>query len=127
MKNIKLNYRKHTIEITKAFEKKAATYNSEEYRMLSKVRRENPDFRVVIVAGSKGRADTYKGLTYDYMEKYMKMKEDKEGLETLSQIRKQKDDELSFEKTQSFLKTRKWFLEKYPELQVKSKKEKASA
>lgn len=122
MKNITLNYRKHTIEITKSFEKKASKYNSDEYRMLSKVRRENPDFRVVIVAGSKGRADTYKGLTYDYMKKYMEMKEDKEGLEMLSQIRKQKDDELSFEKTQSFLKTRKWFLEKYPELKVKSKK-----
>ena len=127
MKNITLNYRKHTIEITKSFEKKASKYNSDEYRMLSKVRRENPDFRVVIVAGSKGRADTYKGLTYDYMKKYMEMKEDKEGLEILSQIRKQKDDELSFEKTQSFLKTRKWFLEKYPELKVKTKKEKASA
>ncbi len=127
MKNITLNYRKHTIEITKAFEKKASKYNSDEYRMLSKVRRENPDFRIVIVASSKGRADTYKGLTYDYMKKYMEMKEDKEGLETLSQIRKQKDDELSFEKTQSFLKTRKWFLEKYPELKVKTNKEKASA
>lgn len=122
MKNIKLNVRKHTIEITKAFEKKASNFNSPEYKDLIKARKENPDYRVVVVAGSKRRDDTYKGLTYEYMEKYMSMKEDKEGLEMLSQIRKQKDDELSFEKTQSFLKTRKWFLEKYPELQVKSKK-----
>lgn len=122
MKNITLNFRKHTIEITKAFEKKASTFNSSEYKELVKARKDYPDYRVVVVAGAKSRPDNYKGLTYEFMKKYMEAKQDNEGLERLKQIRVMKNIKLSLDKTPSFLETRKWFLEKYPELQVKSNK-----
>ena len=42
MTNITINYKKNTIEITKAFEKKASAYGSAEYRELIDAKKEFP-------------------------------------------------------------------------------------
>lgn len=50
MSNIIINSKNHTIEMNKAYAKKAAKYGSPEYNELQDVRRDYPAFRVVTVA-----------------------------------------------------------------------------
>ena len=69
MKNIRLDYAKETIEITKAFEKKASVYGSLAYNELATVRRDFPTFKLKI-SESKG-SNGFKGMDYDFMRNYI--------------------------------------------------------
>ncbi len=104
MKNIRLDYAKETIEITKAFEKKASVYNSPSYNELIKVRREFPTFilKVVENKGSNG----FKGMDYDFMRTYISLHENSESntkkLETL------------IEKKLTYGEIKQWFISTFP-------------
>ena len=69
MTNITINYKKNTLEITKSFEKKASAYGSREYNELANVRKEFPDFRIVVKAAKT--KSTFKGMDYDFMREYI--------------------------------------------------------
>ena len=68
-----INYSSRTILLTKKFAKAAEKFGSDEYKDFQEARRDNPTFKVVIVARKAAdKKDSYKGLTYEYMEKYIK-------------------------------------------------------
>ena len=75
MKSISINNAARTIEMTKTFTKLASKFGSPEYQQLQAARRDYPDFRVVTVA-QKAAKPEFKGLTYDYMEDYIKQHDD---------------------------------------------------
>ena len=68
---IRINEAKRELEITKAFANKANKYGTSEYDDLQKARRDYPKFKVVI-RHTKKNVDGFKGLTLEYMEKYIK-------------------------------------------------------
>ena len=77
MTKIIINERKRTIELTKGFAKKASVFGSEEYRQLQEARRDYPTYRVITVKSASGnKKNALKGLTYEYMEKYIELHDD---------------------------------------------------
>ena len=60
-----------TLEVTKTFAKAASRYGSEAYMKLRSARNDFPDFKVVVRSTAAKKKDSFKGLTYAYMEKYI--------------------------------------------------------
>lgn len=70
MSNITINAKARTIEMNKTFAKAAANFGTREYDELQAARRDYPNFKVVTVSKRSTKPE-YKGLTYEYMEKYI--------------------------------------------------------
>ena len=76
---MKVNMFERTIVLTKKEMTAASRYGSDAYKELQNARRDNPGFEVVTVTRTvKTQRETYKGLTYAYMEKYIKSHDDAE-------------------------------------------------
>ena len=69
--SIVINDKSRTIEITKKFAAAAKNFGSQEYEMLQTARSHYPNFYVKVRSAAR-KADHFKGLTFDYMEKYIK-------------------------------------------------------
>lgn len=78
MKNPTVRDTSRTIEVSKKFYTRASRFGSEEYKMLQEARRDNPGYKVVVAAPktSKSSKPSFKGLTYEYMEKYISKHDD---------------------------------------------------
>ena len=114
MKNdLRIDFTKNEIIMSRSFEKCASIAGSEEYRRLQLVRQDYPNFSVVRRSIKKAPSKvTYAGLTYSYMEAYI-AGHDQDG------IIKKVYDELRLigacHKV-SYPTIKKWFLETYPEI-----------
>ena len=104
MKNIRLDYTNETIEITKAFEKKASIYGSLAYNELATVRRDFPNFKLKIseARGSNG----FKGMDYDFMRAYISKHENAE--ERSEQFERLVGLKLSYGEI------KQWFISEFP-------------
>ena len=78
MTTLSINNKKHTIEMTKKFAKEAAKFGTNEYQALQEARRDYPKYKVVIAARKHAKV-TYKGLTCEYMKKYIVAHDDEKG------------------------------------------------
>ena len=76
---MKVNMFERKIVLTKKEMTAASRYGSDAYKALQEARRDNPGYEVVIVTRTvKKERETYKGLTYKYMEKYIETHDDAE-------------------------------------------------
>lgn len=118
MTKFNINFKKNTIEMTKAVAQKASKYGSDEYYELIKVRGDFPTFEVKVVANPRRKTE-FKGLNYAYMKKYIEkcQKDNKEEImEKFINLTVKKDDcEVA-----SYIEVKNWFLATFPEI-VKSK------
>ncbi len=118
MTDIRINYETNTITITKKFEKLARNYNTKEYTKLCRVRNQFPDFQVVTHTIKKNsHKESYKGLSYDYMKRYIIRNEPT----ATTQKRLQELEDLLFiaechSNSRRYPVIKKWFLETYPEI-----------
>ena len=73
MKNIlKINHEKGIITMDRTFAKRAENTMSDEYAHLQSVRRDYPKYTVIRREIKKNpNKECWKGLTYEYMEKYI--------------------------------------------------------
>lgn len=72
-----INTAARTITLTKKEMTAAHHVGSPEYKKLQTARRDYPDFRVTTITRKVNtQRETYKGLTYAYMEKYIKAHDD---------------------------------------------------
>ncbi len=119
MKNaIVINNKKNAIEITKTFEKAASRFGSEEYNLLRQARNENPRFKVVVIK-RKTASVSFKGLTYEYMEKYINAHDDAEGtvMAEYEDLRATSEEaEAACAESLYYGEIKAWFLNKYPEI-----------
>ena len=118
MTTMKINEKKNTIEITKTFAQKASRVGSPEYYELLEVRHNFPKFKVVV--NQTKSKDSFKGLTYEYMKKYILAHDDKEGsnMAVFNELRGtivEGDDELQAESL-TYGEIKLWFLDTYPEI-----------
>lgn len=113
-----INYTAHTIMMTKKFAKAAEKFGSEEYKNLQEARRDNPNFKIVVVSRkTTTKKDTFKGLTYSYMEIYIKAHDDDqhsimaeyEMLRGISEAAKE-----ALAEPCSYNEVKTWFLKTYP-------------
>ena len=104
------------IELTKKEMAEASRFGSKSYRDLQKARHDNPGFQVVCVPrkGNNKRI-TYKGLTYDYMERYIAAHDEDgsvmEEYQMLRGISNNPAEEMPVAYT--YMQMQKWFLRRY--------------
>lgn len=113
-----INEKKMAIEMTKKFAAAARKFGTQEYRNLQEARRDYPNFKVVtITRKTSGKKDTLKGLTYDFMENYIKNHDNAEqsimaeyqNLRGLSEEAK-----ANLMEPYTYGDMKKWFLNKFP-------------
>ncbi len=119
MKNtLKVDFSNNLIIMDRTFAKLCEDTNSGEYAKLQSVRKDYPDFKVLTRTIKRNPdKNTYKGLTYAYMEKYiLNSGNDDEVKEALSEYRKLREIG-ECHKGKSYPVIKKWFLERYPEIE----------
>lgn len=116
---MKINYAKKTIMLTKSEMKAAQTYGTDAYKALVDAQRTFPDFTVVVKTPAS-RRDNFKGLTSDFMKRYIVEHDDEDHsimaeyntLCGLDDSGKKKD----FAAVATYGELRMWFLNTFPEL-----------
>lgn len=120
MKNLMVNSKNGTIEMSKKFAAAVKNPFSDEYAQLQSVRRDYPKFKVV-VAPRKSAKPEFKGLTFDYMRKYV-LKHDDENknlmqeFENLTATSEEAIEALA--ESASYHEVKDWFLAKFPEIKA---------
>lgn len=119
MKNtLKINHVNRTIVMDRTFAKLAANTMTPEYEHLQVVRRDYPYYTVVRRQIKKNTTkESYRGLTYEYMEDYIMshgtVEEIKERLKTFDELRLISE---CHSKSRRYPVIKRWFLEQYPEI-----------
>ena len=121
MTAITINAKNHTIELTKTFATASSKFGTDEYNLLQMARKDYPNYKVVTIVRKAPKNDkpTFKGLTYEYMEKYIKAHDDKEGsnMAVFNELRGKGDDaEGAMADSMSYGEIKLWFLDTYPEI-----------
>ena len=113
---LKLNHEKGLIVMDRAFAKNAENTMSTEYAHLQNVRRDYPTYTVVRHTIKKNTSkETYKGLTYEFMEYYITKYEPEATRKiVLDEFRTKIDISKCHAKGRRYPTIKNWFLEKYP-------------
>ena len=114
-----INFENGTIEMTKAEAKEAGKFNSEKYIELKEIRSEFPTFRIVTKNAPK-KKDTYKGLTYAYMAKYITDHTDDKDIrrtEFTQMSGYENGVKIAFAETATYGEVKAWFLLSFPEIE----------
>lgn len=117
MANITVNRKMRTLEITKKFDKASSRYGSEEYKELQTALSQNVGFKVIVKTSTSKKKETYKGLTYSYMETYIEAHDDEncsimEEYNLLRGIGEEAEE--AFADSFTYLEMKDWFLDKFP-------------
>ena len=119
-KDIKIIDATSTIELSKRFAKAAQYFGSPEFNTLQNVRNMFPNYSVTTKTIKKAHGkDSYKDLTYTYMENYIKSHDDENGTilaEFMDMRATSKKAEDVKAKTKPYGAIKKWFLDTYPEI-----------
>ena len=114
---MRINLTERTIALTKKEMTAASRYGSDAYKELQNARRDNPGFEIVTITRMvKTQRETYKGLTYEYMEKYIKTHDDEKGTiwrEYKICRGKPLDEKDLIPVPYTYREMREWFLGKY--------------
>lgn len=119
MKNkLLINHTNRTIIMDRTFAKYAANTRSEEYAHLQRVRQDYPEYEVIRrKINSNNNKETYRGLTYEYMEDYILTHGTPEEIKKNLKIYDEK--KLISEchsKARRYPVIKSWFLETFPEI-----------
>ena len=115
MRTPTIDHENKKIRLPKAFAKASGKYGSEEYRMLMEIKRDVPNYEVIVETTRKQSKDNFKGLTYDYMERYIK-KHNSKLIEEFKILRGEKENMNGLFKSRSYSQIKKWFLTNFPEV-----------
>ena len=119
MKNvIRVDFAKKRIVMDRAFAKNCANPASDEYTQLQRVRQDYPTFTVSTRScKSNPEKESYKGLTYEYMEHYILTHESKDTvLEVLDEYNELRLLAECHSRSRRYPVIKRWFLAKYPEI-----------
>lgn len=116
---IRVNRTNRTIEVSKSFDKAASRFNTREYEALQQVRKDYPTFTVVVKT-VRNKADHFKGLTFDFMEKYITSHDDAEArMAEFDNLRgKSEEAQLLGATARSYGEIKAWFFKSYPEFEA---------
>ena len=119
-----INFEKQIIEMTKEEAKDAGKFNSPKYNELKEIRSEFPTFRIVTL-NTRKKKSTYKGLDYNYMERYIKAHDDDKNsiMAEFNVMRGFVDGKRNeFVDCATYGEIKTWFLIKFPEIEEYNKK-----
>jgi hypothetical protein len=114
MQGMKIDFVTNTIIITKAFREAASEIDSEEYMALNPAQMENPGMKIVLKStrAAGGKSD-YKGLTYDYMRRFIRIM-DKKNVITFEEVIGHYE-KFGYESGRLYQRVKEWFLATYPD------------
>lgn len=119
-----INYINSTIEMSKTEAKAAGKYGSEKFNELQALKAAEPTFHVVIVKSTAKKGDHFKGLTFDYMESYIKTRDDEEHsiLTTFNKLRglDENGEKMELATAATYGEIKMWFLAQFPEIKAMS-------
>lgn len=118
--SVRINRTNRTVEVTKSFDKAARRFGSEAYNALQQVRKDYPDFAVVVKA-ARTKTDHMKGLTYEFMAKYIASHDDDQqtNMKMFDDLRgKSEEAELFGIAGVPYSEIKAWFLRTYPEIEA---------
>ncbi|MBR5291400.1 MAG: hypothetical protein IKU32_00630 [Clostridia bacterium] len=110
---LKINHDTKTLIMDRTFAKKAAYVGDREYNILQEARRDYPEYQVITRAIKKKEdKECYRGLTYKYMEDYIRTHTN--AAPNMAEFQQQ----LLLAKCHSirYANIKKWFLASYPEV-----------
>ena len=113
-----INEKKNAIELSKKEAAAAAKFGTREYKALQEARKDYPGFKVVtITRKSTAKKESYKGLTYAYMETYIQKHDDEKQsimaeYKMLRGLTEEAEEALAVSFT--YLEMKDWFLKKFP-------------
>lgn len=120
MNTLKIFHKESKIVMDRTFAKNAENTMSKEYAHLQQVRKDYPEYIVMVKTIKKNHnKNTYRGLTYEYMYDYIATHKE------LSQEKKEKlksdlDAKIRISKCQAlqyrYPVIKKWFIDKFPEI-----------
>ena len=124
-----INEKKNAIELTKKESTAAAKFGTPEYRALQEARKDYPGFKVVtITRKSTAKKESYKGLTYGYMETYIQKHDDEENsimAEYMMLRGLSGEAEEALAESFTYQEMKEWFLKKFPAIAEFHKKREA--
>ena len=108
-----------TIEVSKSFDKAASRFGTREYEAMQQVRKDYPDFTIVVKT-VRTKADHFKGLTYDFMEKYITSHDDADKrLAEFTDLRGKSEEAQAYgAAAHSYGEIKAWFFKNYPEIEA---------
>ena len=127
MSNIIINTKAHTIEMSKKYAELASRFGTPEYNELQQARRDYPNYRIVTKSVKSGKC-AYSGLTYKFMEKYIKAHDNEEStiLAEYNDLRAKSEEAIELgAESASYMKIKNWFLDKFPAIAEFHKKREA--
>lgn len=115
---LRVDAAKRQLVMDRTFAKNMAIVGSPEYQQLQEARRDYPTYAVIQrKINKKANQEHYKGLTYDYMERYIRYHEGAETVESaLAELEDKKFISECHSKCKRYPVVKEWFLEKYPEI-----------
>ena len=124
-----INMKKNAIELTKKEAAAAAKFGTTEYKQLQEARRDNPGFKVVTISRKANtKKESYKGLTYGYMETYIQKHDDEENsimAEYMMLRGLSEEAEEALAESFTYQEMKEWFLKKFPAIAEFHKKREA--
>ena len=125
-----INTTNNTIEMSKKFAAAAKKFGTEEYKQLQEARRDYPNFKVVTTTRkASSKRETYKGLTYDYMKKYIAAHDDEQKsiMAKFEMLRGTSDEaQEALADSASYKEIKEWFLKQFPAIAEFHKKREAT-
>ena len=116
-----INYTSMTIEMTKAESKAAGKFGTEAYKDLITAMQQFPNFKIqVATRAATKKTREYKGLTYDYMKKYIEKHDDekKSIMNEYQNLRGESDEaKAALADSCSYQEIKAWFLNRFPEIE----------
>lgn len=117
-----VNVKKNAIVVTKKFYEASNVYNTEEYKVLREMQKDFPNYRVEIKKSPKN-VNHNKGLSYGFMEKYIKRAIEKNGddfvpvMDEFLMLRGKSEEAIEIgAESVSYDEIKAWFLKTFPEI-----------
>lgn len=120
MKNITINTKNRTIELSKAFSKIAYEHGTDEYKQLQEARRDYPNFRVITVKQKSTAKADFQNLSFNYMDEYVKKHIQTEDLKKEYLSLRALDEDWNKDKGKEaagYQVIKDWFLNNFPEFE----------
>ena len=115
-----INYTSMTIEMTKTETKAAGKVGTEAFKEMLSLMQQFPNYQIQVVtrAATKKSCD-YKGLTYEYMEKYIKAHDEDQSILKEYQMLRGLTNEAqeALADSCSYQEIKNWFLAKFPAIE----------
>ena len=123
MKNtLRFDHDARCIVMDRTFYKNSSNIRFEEYAMLQRARQDYPTYTPVIKRIKRNpNKETYKGLTYAYMERYIESHDNAD--EIMAEYKEKRLISECHGKARRYPAIKKWFLEQYPEIEQFGKEE----